>query len=82
MGQVLIRNLDEETIAAYRLAAERHDRSLEAELRDVLRRFRPLTVDAREALATRMAAIRAMTPAVAQTPSDVLVRDDRDRDRD
>ena len=78
MGQVLIRNLDDETIAAYRLAAERHDRSLEAELRAVLRRFRPLTSSARDALAARMTAIRAMTPDVVQTPSEVLVRQDRD----
>lgn len=78
MGQVLIRNLDDETIAAYRLAAARHDRSLEAELRDVLRRFRPMSGEARAALGERMAAIRAMTPGVPQTPSDVLVRDDRD----
>lgn len=78
MGQVLIRNLDDETLAAYRLAAERHDRSLEAELRDVLRRFRPMGGEAREALSVRMAAIRAMTPSVPQTPSELLVRHDRD----
>lgn len=82
MGQVLIRDLDDETIAAYRLAAERHDRSLEAELRDVLRRFRPLSGEAREALGARMAAIRAMTPQVSQTASDVLVREDRDGGHD
>ena len=33
MGQVLIRNLDDEVIAAYREAAKRNKRSLEAELR-------------------------------------------------
>lgn len=78
MGQVLIRNLDDETIAAYREAATRHDRSLEAELRDVLRRFRPVTAERRREAQDRMAAIRAMTPPVPQTPSEALVREDRD----
>jgi plasmid stability protein len=78
MGQVLIRNLDEETIAAYRESAARHDRSLEAELRDVLRRFRPVTAARRREAQDRMAGIRAMTPDVPQTPSEMLVREDRD----
>lgn len=82
MGQVLIRNLDDETIAAYRESAARHDRSLEAELREVLRRFRPVTAERRQAAQERMAAIRAMTPQVPQTPSEVLVREDRDGSRD
>jgi plasmid stability protein len=78
MGQVLIRNLDDETIAAYREAAVRHDRSLEAELREVLRQFRPVTAERREQAQVRMADIRAMTPSVPQTPSEMLVREDRD----
>lgn len=82
MGQVLIRNLDDDTIAAYREAAARHDRSLEAELREVLRRFRPVTTERRSEAQARMAAIRAMTPDVAQTPSEILVREDRDGFRD
>ena len=82
MGQVLIRNLDDDTIAAYREAASRHDRSLEAELREVLRRFRPVTAERRQEGQNRMAVIRAMTPNVPQTPSDTLVREDRDGYRD
>lgn len=82
MGQVLIRNLDDDTIAAYRESAARHGRSLEAELRDVLRRFRPVTTHQRSGAQDRMAAIRAMTPDVPQTPSDLLVREDRDGYRD
>lgn len=82
MGQVLIRNLDDETIAAYREAAARHDRSLEAELRDVLRMFRPMTDERRLSAQARMAALRAMTPDVPQTPSEILVREDRDGFRD
>ena len=38
MGQVLIRNLDDGVIAAYRSAAVANRRSLEAELRDALAR--------------------------------------------
>ena len=78
MGQVLIRNLDDDLIAAYRESAARHDRSLEAELREVLRQFRPITAERRQEAQERMAAIRAMTPRVPQTPSDILVREDRD----
>jgi plasmid stability protein len=56
----------------------RHDRSLEAELREVLRQFRPVTAERREQAQVRMADIRAMTPSVPQTPSEMLVREDRD----
>lgn len=82
MGQVLVRNLDDDTIAAYKEAAARHDRSLEAELRDVLRTFRPMIDSERSATLDRMRAIRAMTPDVPQTPAEVLVREDRDGYRD
>ena len=80
VGQVLIRNLDDAVIAAYREAAQRNRRSLEAELRDRLMTFRPRTADEIEKAGVRMAAIRAMTPHVAQTPSEVLVRALRDSD--
>jgi plasmid stability protein len=43
MGQVLIRNLDDEVIAAYRELAIRNQRSLEAELREALTRGTPMT---------------------------------------
>ncbi len=82
MGQVLIRNLDDDVIAAYREAAERNARSLEAELREVLRSRRPMTAREIEAARERLATIRAMTPNVPQTPSEVLVREDRDGFRD
>ncbi|WP_174278609.1 FitA-like ribbon-helix-helix domain-containing protein [Sphingomonas bacterium] len=78
MGQVLIRNLDDETLAAYREAAQHHERSLEAELRHVLKTFRPLTAVARADAIDRLAAIRAMTPDVEQTPAEVIIRELRD----
>jgi plasmid stability protein len=78
MGQVLIRNLDDDVIAAYREAAKRNQRSLEAELREKLRLHRPWTPEQIAASAERMAKIRAMTPDVPQTPAEVLVRELRD----
>jgi hypothetical protein len=51
---------------------------LEAELREALRLARPLTPKKREELVAEMDRIRAMTPAVPQTPSEQLVREDRD----
>ena len=78
MGQVLIRNLDDAVIAAYRAAAERNARSLEAELRDALARMRPRGPAERDALQDRARLLRAMTPDVMQTPAAALVREDRD----
>lgn len=78
MGQVLIRNLDDATIAAYREQAARNDRSLEAELRTVLARYRPMSHAARGGVLERLATIRAMTPDRPQTPAEQLVREDRD----
>lgn len=80
MGQVLIRNLDDEVIAAYREAAARNQRSLEAELREALTRRKPRSSVDVEEIKRRFAEIRAMTPNVPQTPSEVLVREMRDTD--
>lgn len=78
MGQVIIRNLDDELIEDYREAAKRNERSLEAELRETLRRMRPIRRASREELLRQLAEIRAMTPDVPQTPAEQLVREDRD----
>ncbi len=80
MGQVLIRNLDDEVIAAYREAAKRNHRSLEAELRAALNRVKPRAQRDVEEIKRRFAEIRAMTPNVPQTPSEVLLRELRDSD--
>jgi plasmid stability protein len=80
MGQVLVRNLDDEVIAAYREAAARNQRSLEAELRETIAKFRPRTAADTARIKARLAEIRAMTPGVPQTPSEVLVRRLRDAD--
>jgi plasmid stability protein len=79
MAQALIRNIDDDLYADYREAAKRNGRSLEAELREALRVARPITAMRREAAIRRAAEIRAMTPpGVRQTPSEQLVRDDRE----
>lgn len=80
MAQALIRNLDEELLADYRVFAEANNRSLEAELREALRRARPLTPRKREEALARLAALRAMTPDVPQTPSLQLLREARGSD--
>lgn len=82
MAQALIRNLDDDLLDDYREAARRNGRSLEAELREALRLMRPLRPAKREDLLKRLAEIRAMTPDVPQTPSEQLVREDRDGYRD
>ena len=76
MAQVLVRNLDDQVVAALRRKAELHGRSLEQELRVALTTAARLTREERVALARR---IRALTPAgVTQTDSAELIRQDRD----
>jgi len=82
MGQILIRNLDDDLIADYREAAARNNRSLEAEVREALRTVRPVSKKRRAELIELSRRIRAMTPSgVIQTPSEILIREDRDGQR-
>ncbi|HZG09289.1 MAG TPA: hypothetical protein VEZ70_09960 [Allosphingosinicella sp.] len=78
MAQALIRNIDDDVLAAYREAAEANKRSLEAELREALRRAMPRSPERLKTILAELAEIRAMTPGVMQTPSEVLLREDRD----
>ena len=82
MGQVLIRDLDDSLLRDYQRAADGNGRSLEAELRATLQRLRPDAGEGRRDLRERLAAIRAMTPDVPQTPAERLVREDREGVRD
>ena len=82
MGQVLIRNLEDDLLADYRESAKRNDRSLEAELRELLRRSRPLRRKSKAELVEIARQIRAITPNVPQTPSEQIVRELRDGLRD
>jgi plasmid stability protein len=80
MAQVLIRNIDDDLLADYREAAEENKRSLEAELREALRVARPFSRKRRAEIIAEADRIRAMTPNVPQTPSEVLIREMRDGD--
>ena len=76
MAQVLVRNLDEQVVAALRRKAELHGHSLEQELRMALTSAARLTPAERVALARR---VRSLTPAnIEQTDSTDLIRQDRD----
>ena len=76
MGQVIVRNLDDETIVALKSKAALHGNSLEQELRGILAAAAKLGPGERLALADQ---IRAMTPAKRQSNSTALVREDRER---
>jgi plasmid stability protein len=47
VGQVLIRNIPDETIAAYKERARRKGHSLEQEMRDLIERNKPYTPEER-----------------------------------
>ncbi|OGA33164.1 MAG: hypothetical protein A3G80_11480 [Betaproteobacteria bacterium RIFCSPLOWO2_12_FULL_62_13b] len=76
MGQVIIRNLDDETIGALKAKAALHGNSLEQELRRILADAAKPGPKERLALADH---IRAMTPRKPQSDSTALVREDRER---
>ena len=78
MGNITIRNLDDEVINTLKEEARANERSLEAEVRYVLTR--------RASRATRVGEFRErtylisnMAPEVPQTDSVELLREDRDR---
>ncbi len=76
MAQVLIRNLDEATVAALRARAAARGHSLEQELRLVLAAAaRPTREEAR----ATAAAIRALGRRPVTADLEALVREDRER---
>ena len=79
MGQVIVRNLDDQVIETHRLRAKARGVSLEQELRDVLRRAARPT---REERLRRVSDIAALTPALPpgreRTPAEVLIREGRE----
>jgi len=76
MAQVLIRDLDEGVIRRLRRRARRGGRSLEAELRLVLRRAADEDL---ESARTAVERVRAMFEGRRFSDSTELVREDRDR---
>jgi 5-aminopentanamidase len=75
MAQVIVRNLDEQVVSSLKIKAELHGRSLEQELREILKSAAELTSEEKVALADRIA---ALTPRPLETDSADLIREDRD----
>jgi antitoxin FitA len=75
MGQVIVRKLDDEVIAAHKRRAKARGVSLEQQLRDVLAETARLT---REEMIADLRRIRAMTPPGPRMLSEDLIREDRD----
>jgi plasmid stability protein len=76
MAQVIVRNLDEATIAALKARAAAHGRSLEQELRLLLdASARPTRRQVRQTAE----AIRALGSGSVSLDLDELIREDRDR---
>jgi antitoxin FitA len=77
VSTLTVRNVEDDVVAALKARAKRNNRSLEAEVRVLLREAvdRGSRTSLRE-LADRIA---ALTPKVPQTDSTELVREDRTR---
>lgn len=79
MATVTIRNLDDDVVEALKAQAKANNRSLEAELRQILAQIAARRKSRMEFLA-EADRIAAMTPkGVPQTDSTLLIREDRDR---
>ena len=82
MATVHVRKLDEETVKQLKLRAARNNRSLEGEVREILERVAEDEFNMKEkqkkfrVLSEKML---NMTRGTKQTPSEVLIREDRDR---
>jgi len=75
MGQVLVRNLEDEIIDAIRLKAEAKGHSLEQELREIIRAAAQTTANRVEA----MERLRQLQKRPAKLKSEDLLREDRTR---
>ena len=78
MGDLTIRNLDDDVIGRLEAQARANHRSLEGAVRDVLTREVSDCVRAARFL-ERADALAATTAGVTQTDSAILIREDRDR---
>ncbi len=76
MAQILVRNLDDSVVADLKRVAERHGRSLEAEVREVLT---AATRSERTELVRRAAELRARNGPQTGSDSVELIREDRER---
>jgi antitoxin FitA len=76
MGSLLVRNLDDELIARLKLRAERNQRSMEAEHREILQQA--LGSGPRACFKEIAAKLRTMTQGRDHTPSEDLLRKGRE----
>lgn len=77
MTTLTIRNVDSKLVKQLKVQAKRNHRSLEAELREIIKQS--IAPDVKSIL-REMRRIRAMTPrGRPQTDSTLLIREDRDR---
>jgi plasmid stability protein len=77
VSTLTVRNVDEDVVAALKARAKRNKRSLEAEVRMLLRDV--VDPGSRTSLRDLIDRIAALTPNVPQTDSTDLVREDRAR---
>jgi len=76
-GNLHVRNLDDELVAQLKRRAARHGRSTEAEHREILRQA---LANEEESSFERLAAdLRKLTKRRKQTPSEVLLREGREK---
>jgi antitoxin FitA len=75
MGNLHVRNLEDELVLRLKRRAARHGRSTEAEHREILRLA--LGVEDEPSFDTLAAELRKLTQGRKQTPSEVLQRDGR-----
>jgi len=81
MGQILVRQLDDDTIGRLKARAREQKKSLEALAREAINEAARLTVEEKRALVLKMQAWSeaAKIPGAYQTPGVELIREDRDR---
>lgn len=76
MGTLIVRNVDEELIERLKARATRNGRSMEAEHREMLRDA--LAAERLGEVRQRLFRLRQATAARPQTPSEDLLREDRE----
>ncbi len=74
---LLVRNVDKELVHKLKRRAARHGRSAEAEHREILKQA--LDVEPEPSFEELAAQLRDLTANRAQTPSEVLLRESRDK---
>jgi len=79
MADIVLRNLDDDLKERLRQSAARHKRSMNAELREIVRTALTSPYRASNNHLKKLAAdIRALSAGRPQTPSEILLRESRD----